>query len=82
MSLTLTVTSKGQLTLRKEVLEHLGAHPGDRLQVHMLANGGLQLRAQPKQRISSVFGLLARPGTKPLSIEDMGDITRQSWSRS
>jgi bifunctional DNA-binding transcriptional regulator/antitoxin component of YhaV-PrlF toxin-antitoxin module len=27
---TLTVTAKGQVTLRKDVLEHLGVHPGER----------------------------------------------------
>ena len=29
MPITLTGTAKGQITLRKEVLEHLGARPGD-----------------------------------------------------
>ena len=32
MSITLTVTAKGQITLRKEVLRHLGVRPGDRLE--------------------------------------------------
>jgi len=26
----LTVTAKGQVTLRKDVLEHLGVHPGEK----------------------------------------------------
>jgi hypothetical protein len=28
---TLTVTAKGQVTLRKDVLEHLGVHPGEKI---------------------------------------------------
>jgi hypothetical protein len=27
---TLTVTAKGQVTLRKDLLQHMGVHPGDR----------------------------------------------------
>ena len=30
---TLTVTSKGQVTLRKDLLTHLGVHPGDKITV-------------------------------------------------
>ena len=28
---TLTVTAKGQVTLRKDLLKHLGVHPGEKL---------------------------------------------------
>jgi bifunctional DNA-binding transcriptional regulator/antitoxin component of YhaV-PrlF toxin-antitoxin module len=28
---TLTVTAKGQVTLRKDLLEHLGVHPGEKI---------------------------------------------------
>ena len=37
----LTVTAKGQVTLRKDVLNHLGVRPGDKITVHMhpLRNG-------------------------------------------
>lgn len=37
--LTLTVTSKGQVTLRKELLAHLGVKPGQRLDVEVLPGG-------------------------------------------
>src|SRR5438067_187061 len=30
---TLTVTAKGQVTLRKDLLEHLGVEPGDKIAV-------------------------------------------------
>ena len=33
MATTLTVTAKGQITLRKEVLRHLGIGPGDKIAV-------------------------------------------------
>ena len=37
---TLTVTAKGQVTLRKDVLEHLGVHPGERISVSKLPMAG------------------------------------------
>ena len=30
---TLTVTAKGQVTLRKDILKHLGVHPGEKIAV-------------------------------------------------
>ena len=58
---TLTVTAKGQVTLRKELLEHLGVHPdGHCAPVFASRSGrdrneGLSARAG---RISDVFGLV------------------------
>ena len=73
MGMTLTVTAKGQVTLRKEVLEHLGARPGDRLEVDLLPSGRMQVRAKPARHISCVFGLLERPGQRALTIEEMNE---------
>ena len=39
----LTVTAKGQITLRKDLLEHLGAHPGSKLEIDKLPGGGIKL---------------------------------------
>ena len=36
---TLTVTAKGQITLRKELLKHLGVQPGDKIVVDKLPDG-------------------------------------------
>ena len=36
---TLTVTAKGQVTLRRDVLRHLGAHPGEKITVDKLPDG-------------------------------------------
>ena len=41
MTTSLTVTSKGQLTLRKELFAHLGIQPGQRLEVEVLPDGRL-----------------------------------------
>ncbi len=48
---TLTVTAKGQVTLRKNLLEHLGIRPGDKIEVDLLANGRAELHAAKKSRL-------------------------------
>ncbi len=58
---TLTVTAKGQVTLRKDVLQHLRVRPGERLELEKLPNGRVQVRAaRPTGRIEDVFGMLRR----------------------
>ena len=68
MTVTLTVTAKGQITLRKEVREHLGGRQGDTVNVDLLPNGQVLLRAKSGEAISSIFGMLAEPGTRRHSV--------------
>lgn len=78
---TLTVTAKGQVTFRKDLLNHLGVHPGDKLRVEKLPDGRLEVRSGASiGRIEDVFGLLARPGAPTLSIEDMNEIIAEGWA--
>jgi AbrB family looped-hinge helix DNA binding protein len=79
---TLTVTAKGQITLRKDLLEHLGVQPGEKLSVEKLPGGRVEVRAaRPTGKISDVFGLLKtkRKG-RTLSIEDMNKIIARGSS--
>ena len=56
---TLTVTAKGQVTLRRDLLEHLGVHPGEKITVNKLPDGRIEVKAaRPTGKISDVFGLL------------------------
>ena len=56
---TLTVTAKGQVTLRKDILKHLGVQPGEKLIVDKLPDGRVEVKAaHPTGKISDVFGLL------------------------
>ena len=80
MAITLTVTAKGQITLRKEVLGHLGVRPGDKLDVDLLKEGRLELRPKRGTSAAAVFGMLARPGTPRLSIEDLNEATASGWA--
>ena len=80
MATTLTVAAKGRITLRKDLLRHLGARPGDRLHVDLLGDGSLQLRPRRGKPASSVFGLLAGAKAAPLTIAEINDATAQGWA--
>ncbi len=80
MTITLTVTVQGQITLGKEVLEHLGVRLGGRVDVDLLENGQMRLQAKRGKPIESIFGLLAEPGTRPRSIEELNEATAAGWA--
>lgn len=42
---TLSVTARGQVTFRKDVLKHLGIHPGGKIRIDLLPDGRAELRA-------------------------------------
>jgi AbrB family looped-hinge helix DNA binding protein len=78
---TLTITAKGQVTLRKDVLEHLGVHPGEKITVNKLPNGRIEVQAaRPTGRIADAFGFLKRQGRPSLSIEEMNKIAARGWT--
>ena len=78
---TLTVTAKGQVTLRKDVLRHLGVHPGEKITVDKLPGGRISVRAaRPTGQISGVFNMLKREGNPSLSIEEINNLTAQAWA--
>jgi hypothetical protein len=76
----LTITAKGQVTLRKDVLQHLGVNNGAKVSVEKLPNGVVQIRAKPTGKISDVFGMLKRPGQRPISIEEMNEAIADGWA--
>ena len=80
MTTELTITAKGQITLRKEILRHLGVDPGQKVQVDLLPNGRVEVRRKPKGSIEDFFGSLQRPGGKPLSIDEINEIIADSWA--
>ena len=80
MSITLTVTAKGQITLRKEVLAHLGVRPGDKVDVDLLANGRMQLKPKKGTSPAALFGMLVRPDGPCLSIEEMNEAAASGWA--
>lgn len=80
---TLTVTAKGQVTLKQELLRHLGIQPGQKIHVDTLPDGRAVIQAVREGRdIGDAFGILKakNKGGTVLSIEDMGEIARKGWA--
>ena len=78
---TLTVTAKGQVTLRKDLLKHLGVQPGQKVAVAVLPGGRIEVRAaRATGQISDAFNLLKRPNGPSLSIEEMNEIAAEGWA--
>lgn len=78
---TLTVTERGQVTFRKDVLKHLGIKPGEKIELDLLPDGrGLLRAARPIGTIDNFIGLLAGRTKKVASIEEINAATAQAWA--
>ena len=69
MTLTATVSDKGQVTLPKPLRDQLGLRPGSRLEFLEGADGVMQVRVLAKGS-KVLAGLLARPSEQALSLSD------------
>lgn len=82
MTTVLTVTAKGQVTLRKSVREHLGIGAGDKVEVTLCPDGRVELRAAgTRPPLSRLRGILKRPGQRPISIKEMQDAIEKGRDR-
>jgi AbrB family looped-hinge helix DNA binding protein len=66
---TATLTSKGQLTLPKEVRTALGVGPGDRVDFVRMEDGNFAV-LPATHSVKSLKGLIQKP-RKAVSLEDM-----------
>lgn len=77
----LTVTERGQITLRKEVLRHLGIKPGDKIELDVLPDGKATLRAaQRKGTIDDFIGSLAGKTNKVATLEEIKEAIEKGWA--
>jgi AbrB family looped-hinge helix DNA binding protein len=66
------------MVLPKSVREHLGVHPGDQVDFIILDDGKVLVRPAVLD-VRELKGILARPGRKPISVEQMNrDIRRRA----
>jgi AbrB family looped-hinge helix DNA binding protein len=65
-----TLTSKGQMTLPKDIREGLGLKPRDQLHMTLLADGTVIMRAR-RRSVAELRGLLHKPGRKPVPLAKM-----------
>ena len=72
MALELTITAKGQVTLKQAVLDHLNINPGQKVGVSLMPDGRVELTpAAANPDIRSLRGALRRPGQRRVSLEEM-----------
>lgn len=69
---TATVTSKGQVTIPKEVRERLGVTAGDEVDFLVNDRGDIVLRGVGGD-IRDLKGFLKRPGQRRLSVREMDE---------
>ena len=78
---TATLTTKGQVTIPKEVREHLGVDTGDRLSFVVQEDGTVIVKPITRD-VRELGGLLHRPGQRRVSINQMHEgIARRMHAR-
>ena len=78
---TLTVTARGQVTFRKEVLQHLGIKPGEKIELDLVPDGrGILRAARPSGTIGGFVGLLAGRTKKVATLEEINEATARGWA--
>ncbi len=80
---TLTITAKGQVTLKQDILRHLGAKPGQKVLVEPLADGKVVLALdRSEETLSAAFGMLKpyNQRKKPLTITEINEAAAEGWA--
>ena len=75
---TLTVTAKGQVTLRRDVLDHLGVRPGDRTRVEKLPDGAVSVRRLSSHRLEDLSGILK--SDVKLTLDEIQQAIEDGWA--
>jgi len=69
-----STTTRGQLTFRKEIFQHVGIKPGEKLEFDLLPGGEIRGRAvRKKGSISDFAGCLKGKTNVRLTIEEIND---------
>jgi bifunctional DNA-binding transcriptional regulator/antitoxin component of YhaV-PrlF toxin-antitoxin module len=77
----LTITAKGQITLKQDLLRHLNVGPGQQVEADKLPNGGIVVRASsPTGTIDDFIGSLAGKNTPRLTLREIQEIAETGWS--
>ena len=77
----MTVTARGQVTFRRDVLQHLGIRPGEKIELDKLPDGRVALKAaRPAGVIDGFLGLLAGKTTKAATLEEINEAAEAGWA--
>jgi antitoxin PrlF len=73
-----TITSKGQITIPKEVRERLGLKTGDRIEIYVEPDGRAVIERTLK--LEELAGILPRP-SKALSVEEINQAIAEAAAK-
>ena len=76
-----TITSKGQVTIPKEVRDSLKLYPGDKIEITLTGNTEALIRPISK-KVDDLFGILHRSCGKRISIREMDAMVRRKVKES
>lgn len=77
----LKVTARGQITFRKEVLQHLGIRPGDKLELELLPGHKAAIQAPHRSgTIEDFIGCLAGKTTKVATLGELESTAADGWA--
>ena len=82
MTIELTITAKGQVTLQRAVLDHLGLKPGDKVGVSMTRDRRVELApTSVAHDLSGARGLLRRSGQRRVTLQEMQEAIEAGRAR-
>ena len=73
-----TLTSKGQVTIPKEIRERLRLHSGDKIEIVATAEGEAVIRPLSK-KVDDLFCRLHRRGQKAVSVDEIDEAVRKRF---
>ncbi|MBW2689698.1 MAG: AbrB/MazE/SpoVT family DNA-binding domain-containing protein [Deltaproteobacteria bacterium] len=71
-----TITTKGQVTIPKDIRESLKLHAGDKIEILVTANGEAIIRPVSK-KVDEMFCKLHKPGRKAVSVDSMNNAIQE-----
>jgi antitoxin PrlF len=79
----LTVTAKGQVTLKQDLLKHLGVSPGEKIEADKLPDGRIVVRAAAQDgTIAAFIGCLSKRGGRKLTLDQIDEVAAQGWAKT
>ena len=79
---TATITSKGQVTIPREVRDKLDLHPGDRVEFRIESDGAVRVVPETV-RADTVFGMLGkRTKRRAATVEEMDRLVSTAMRRA
>ncbi|WP_058185309.1 AbrB/MazE/SpoVT family DNA-binding domain-containing protein [Terracidiphilus gabretensis] len=78
---TLKLTAKSQVTISKDLRQHLGIAPGEKIEVMKASDGSLRVtRSKPSGSIKNFIGILSGKTRKKATIEEINQAIADGWA--